>query len=198
LTDEHAFSDILDSPLKTALSIYLSPSPPLTSDKQSQYLETIDLLLRRGASMRVRTKASETEEESAKNNVLSLSLLLGSRSVSDSSSNRTLLVKLLHVGKPDAAVVEEALAICGRDPRFPISVNILSDYLRGKPICCDVCEKMSSKGDKPLKLCACRTISYCGKECQAVAWKEHKKVCGLKADGTTEALVKKKERRSEK
>jgi hypothetical protein len=109
-----------------------------------------------------------------------------------------MLIKLLHVGKPDAEVVEETIAYWGTDPRFPISLRILSDYLRGKPICCDVCEKMSSKGDKPLKLCACRTISYCGKECQAVAWKEHKKVCGLKADGTTEALVKKRERRSKK
>jgi hypothetical protein len=36
------------------------------------------------------------------------------------------------------------------------------------------------------------------KECQGKAWKEHKKVCGLKADGTTEALVKKREHRTKK
>jgi hypothetical protein len=39
---------------------------------------------------------------------------------------------------------------------------------------------------------------YCGKECQGKAWKEHKKVCGLKADGTTEALVRKREHRMKK
>jgi hypothetical protein len=104
--------------------------------------------------------------------------------------NLAALTKLLHVGKPDASVVEETIQFTP-ESHCSVSNRLLSDYLRGKPICCDVCEKRTSEGGKPLKLCACRTISYCGKECQAVAWKVHKKVCGLKADGTTEALVKK-------
>jgi hypothetical protein len=78
------------------------------------------------------------------------------------------------------------------------STMILSDYVRGKPICCDVCEKRTCANGKPLKLCACRTISYCGKECQGKARNEHKLVCGLKADGTTEVLVKKRDRRKKK
>jgi hypothetical protein len=108
----------------------------------------------------------------------------------ESPANLGVLVRFLHVDKPDSAVVEEALqrndAI-----HYPQSHRILSDYLRGKPICCDVCEAIKCADGKPLKLCACRSISYCGKECQAVAWKEHKQVCGLKPDGSSDELVMK-------
>ena len=44
-----------------------------------------------------------------------------------------------------------------------------------------------------MKLCACRTISYCGKACQAAGWKAH--VCGMKEGGGSDALVKKREHR---
>jgi hypothetical protein len=154
----------------------------------------LDLLLRHGATMR--TKASETRGESARNNILSYSVLMNPSL--DSRANLAALVKLLHVGKPDASVVEETIQLVTSESIYPVSNRILSDYLRGKPICCDVCEKRTRADGKPLKLCACRTISYCGKECQGRAWKEHKTVCGLKADGSTEALVKKREHRTKK
>jgi hypothetical protein len=184
----HANSDSIDSPLKIAVNRCCVPSTP--SDDQRKTLEMLDLLLRHGASMR--TKTSETDDESFMNNILSKSVML--EPSLDSSMNLAALTKLLHVGKPDASVVEETIQFT-RESLNPVSIRLLSDYLHGKPICCDVCEKRTSEGGKPLKLCACRTISYCGKDCQAVAWKEHKKVCGLKADGTTEALVKKREHR---
>ncbi|KAJ7764854.1 ankyrin repeat-containing domain protein [Mycena metata] len=40
--------------------------------------------------------------------------------------------------------------------------------------CCDTC----GKSDSPLKNCArCRIARYCSSECQAKAWKTHKKTC---------------------
>jgi hypothetical protein len=185
---EHAYSDTNDSPLKLAVGKCCSASTPC--DDRTKTLEMIDLLLRHGASMR--TKASETKDESFVNNILSLSVMM--MPSLDSCMNLAALTKLLHIGKPDASAVEETILFTP-ESHCPVSNRLLSDYLHGKPICCDVCEKRTSEGGKPLKLCACRTISYCSKECQAVAWKEHKKVCGLKADGTTEALVKKREHR---
>jgi hypothetical protein len=187
---DHANSDIFDFPLKTAVNTCCALSTP--SDDRPKTFEMIDLLLRHGASLRL--KASETAEESSRNNILSMSVMMGPSY--DSSMNLAALTKLLHVGKPDASVVEEVIRLFPEiQIHCPVSIRLLSDYLHGKLICCDVCEKRTSEGGKPLKLCACRTISYCGKECQAVTWKEHKRVCGLKADGTTEALVKKREHR---
>jgi len=38
---------------------------------------------------------------------------------------------------------------------------------------------MVCKQDKQeCKWCVCKTVRYCGRECQAKDWKEHKKVCG--------------------
>jgi hypothetical protein len=48
------------------------------------------------------------------------------RPSSDSSLNLTALVKLLHVGKPDLAVVEEAIQLTN-NYTLPISHRILSD-----------------------------------------------------------------------
>ena len=133
----------------------------------------IDLLLRHGASMR--TKASETEDESFVNIILSMSVM--KMPTLDSSMNLAALTKLLHVGKPDASVVEEAIRFTPQS-HCPVSNRLLSDYLHGKPICCDVCEKRTSEGGKPLKLCACRTISYFGRSARVRRGRSTKKFAG--------------------
>jgi hypothetical protein len=179
-----------NSPLKIAVNKCCNPST--TNDDRSDFLEIIDLLLRHGA--RMRTKASDTEEEHCMNNILKFSVYL--MPSYDSSGNLAALTKLLHVGKPDASVVEEAIQYT-TESRSPVSNRLISDYLRGKPFCCDVCEKLTNATGGKLLVCPCRTIAYCGKECQTIAWKEHKLVCGdkLGANGMTEALVKKRELR---
>ena len=120
---DFAYSDGCDSPLKVAVNNCCDPSAP--SDDQPKTFKMLDLLLRHGASMR--TKASETRDESARNNILSYSVMI--EHSFDSSWNLAALVKLLHVGKPDASVVEETIQLT--DNRLPISHRILSDYLRG-------------------------------------------------------------------
>jgi len=39
---------------------------------------------------------------------------------------------------------------------------------------CSVCRQVKDE----CKWCVCKTVRYCGKECQTKDWKEHKKVCG--------------------
>jgi hypothetical protein len=39
---------------------------------------------------------------------------------------------------------------------------------------CYVCKQNKQE----CKWCVCKTVRYCGRECQAKHWKEHKKVCG--------------------
>jgi hypothetical protein len=183
-----------NSPLKVAVCMCCDQD--IASERASGCLEMVDLLLRHGASMRVRTGGRETRDESCANNILSHSILLPPRE-RDGSSNVAVLVKLLKVGKPQVEVVEEAIELTdvGGDP---ICRRLLEDYLRGKPVCCDLCEKRVCEGGGALKLCACRAVSYCGRECQERAWKEHRKVCGLKEGGGSEALVKKREHRKNK
>ena len=43
-------------------------------------------------------------------------------------------------------------------------------------------------GTKNLKVCACKSVAYCGKDCQLADWKRHKKDCGGGEEGS---LVKK-------
>jgi hypothetical protein len=187
-------SDLDYSPLKTAVLMCCAPS--IQSNERQGYLEVIDLLLRRGASMRMKETADHVTASNI-NNILMLPVM--GETYGDCCMSLAVLAKLLHVGKPDTSVVEEALQfhnnLCN-----PISARILSDYLLGKPVCCDVCEKLTSANGSKLMLCPCRTIAYCSRECQLKGWKEHKLVCGdkLGADGKTEALVKKREHRKKK
>jgi hypothetical protein len=178
-----------DTPLKNGVS----KASFVQTDMRPIYLTILDVLLRAGASMRVRTRADETRDEAINNNALSLAVKC---TAVDDEVLLSVLVKLLHVGKPDASIVEEAIKHADdMSDEVPIGLRLLEDYLHGKPICCDVCEAPRCSDGGALKLCACRTISYCSKQCQLKAWKEHKLICGSKADGTSEALVKKRAHR---
>ena len=96
-----------------------------------------------------------------------------------------VLAKLLHKGKPDVTVVKAAAA-AGRKPHFAslssdgkAGLQLLERYLNRTPFCCNVCEALKSEADGgALKLCACKSVAYCGGSCQKAAWKAHKKVCG--------------------
>ena len=110
------------------------------------------------------------------------------------------LAKLLHKGKPDESPVEEALTFWSRqnitNADGKESLQILKWYLSGKPYCCGFCGTTKREdGDvtQYLQVCHCKSVAYCGQDCQLSAWKKHKPVCGgaLKEDGMAEALVKK-------
>jgi hypothetical protein len=161
-----------DSSLKTAVNRCCDPT--LTAEERPNHLAIMDLLLRHGANMRLGAKARETRDEATQHNIVALSVLLGD--AADAKPNIAALSKLLHVGKPERHIVDEALTLIGG---APTSRRMMQDYLRGKPVCCDICEAIICKSGEPLKLCVCRNISYCSKECQTSAWKEHKLVCGL-------------------
>ena len=47
---------------------------------------------------------------------------------------------------------------------------------------CTQCKKPEVDLEKPFKPCSkCQTEKYCSRDCQKLAWKLHKKVCGEKA-----------------
>jgi hypothetical protein len=163
-----------------------SSNPTTSADEVDDCLKIVDLLLSRGASLRTVSSANATIQERGGNNAL---VTPAARSTTKDDHGSVTLIKLLHMGKPPAEVVEGVLEFV--IPSY--GRRILEEYLRGKPICCDICEITQCANGRQLKLCACRSISYCGAECQRKGWKEHKVFCGLKADGSTDALVKKRE-----
>jgi hypothetical protein len=193
---------ILDTPLKTAVCWCMDgqrdPNRHGRADPESRdgmadvnYIATVDVLLRAGASLRM--------PKTPDRNLLGLAVC---SSASNRALGRALVVKLLHAGKPTTEMVEKVLSdankLIGKVRAVSDNIPLLQAFLKkGSTFCCDVCEKMQGERNCTLKLCACRTISYCGKECQKKAWKQHKKVCGIKDDGSSEALVKKKKKSEE-
>ena len=109
-----------------------------------------------------------------------------------------VLAKLLHRGKPEESIVEEALnefkqtlTVDGKAGLF-----LLQRCLDGKTFCCDFCGTIKRKdGDKTkrLDMCACKSVAYCCKQHQLDAWKAHRGTCGgaLDEDGMAKAIVRK-------
>ena len=58
-------------------------------------------------------------------------------------------------------------------PEITIAKRLLDEK-----VVCAGCDKMVSKSET--KLCPCRHIRYCDKECQLAHWKEHKASCTYK------------------
>jgi len=102
------------------------------------------------------------------------------------------LAKLLHKGKPDTALVEEALDKSKQvrksdvSPGGRVAIQFLENYLAGQPYCCDFCGTTKREdGDKAkyLQTCTCESVAYCGSACQRSAWRAHRGACGGVPDG---------------
>jgi len=109
---------------------------------------------------------------------------------------------LLHVGKPDVDLVERTIASLKNWaakglPVSPASLVILTAYCDGKHIWCDSCQALTGEDGGKLKLCSCRSISYCGRACQSKMWQTYNLVC-RGTNGANEALVKPKQEKKRK
>ena len=61
---------------------------------------------------------------------------------------------------------------------LPFGERVLRQAMKEKSPYCALCLGTASSPDVDLKRCAaCKEIFYCAKTCQALHWKEHKKVC---------------------
>jgi hypothetical protein len=203
-----------DSPLKAALNQFYDKK--FDMEERKNILVIVDMLLRRGASLRVgkgsvdsrngyiggffkarnekgiswngrlaQDKSRSCDSTGMMNNLLASAMASSVLSTDDYRPSMDLLTKLLHLGKPGAEVVEEALAIM-EDLKFnvcPLEYKLLEDYSKGKAVFCDYCEARACSGGEALRLCACRTVAYCGKKCQLKAWKEHRGDCGKCTEG---------------
>jgi hypothetical protein len=103
-----------------------------------------------------------------------------------------MFAAFFHLGKPDADVVRDKFNYSKGLYRDPTITNIKTNYLQGRPFCCEVCEALTAKQSSKLLMCPCRTIAYCSRECQLYHWEVHKVQClgPLNENGESEALVR--------
>lgn len=145
------------------------------------HLDAIDLLLERNTDPNVSTEMYGTYWNAttfACENIATIAC-------PDGKATIEILVRLLHTGKPKKETVEETLKHTKKrkyilEGRSMLPQWYLERYLNGDWFCCDVCEAVKGVDGGKLKMCKCRKVAYCGRECQVKAWASHKLVCGKK------------------